>query len=43
MEDDEKKERMMEQHHKVGKCFKTDLQLNEKQLDEIESNLIVSR
>jgi hypothetical protein len=36
MEDEDKKEKMMEQHHKIGKSFKTELQQKEKELEEVE-------
>lgn len=36
MEDELKKERLMDQHHKVGKDFKKDLQQREKELEQIE-------
>ena len=36
MGDEEKKEKLMESHHKIGKSFKTDLQNYEKDLDNIE-------
>eukprot|EP00347_Sterkiella_histriomuscorum_P002811 403366713 len=40
MGDEEKKEKLMESHHKIGKSFKTDLQNYEKDLDNIELQLI---
>ncbi len=36
MNDDEKKEKMIEQHNKIGKSFKTDVNQMEKELDDIE-------
>jgi hypothetical protein len=42
IEDDEKKEKLMDQHHKVGKDFKKDLQKREKDLEELELKLIVN-
>ena len=37
IEDEGKKEKLMEQHHKVGKSFKTDLQQREKDFEAIEA------
>ena len=41
IEDDDKREKMVEQHHKVGKSFKSDLQNREKEFEQIEAQLIV--
>ena len=40
IEDEGKKEKLMEAHHKVGKSFKTDLQQREKEYEGIEAQLI---
>ena len=40
MEDDEKREKMMEQHGKVGKSYKLQVQEREKLVDEIEHKLV---
>lgn len=42
MEDDGKKQKMMEQHHKIGKSFKNEVQQKEKELEEVEMQFIVS-
>jgi seryl-tRNA synthetase len=41
IEEDDKREKLIEQHHKVGKSFKTDLQNREKEFEQIEAQLIV--
>lgn len=40
IEDEGKKEKLMEQHQKVGKSFKTDLQTREKEFEALEAQLI---
>jgi seryl-tRNA synthetase len=40
IEDEDKKEKLMESHHKIGKSFKTDLQQREKDFEAIEAQLI---
>lgn len=40
MDDDEKRESMMVQHGKVGKSYKKQVQDREKQIDEIEHQLV---
>jgi seryl-tRNA synthetase len=40
IEDEGKKEKLVEQHHKVGKSFKNDLQQREKDLEDLEAQLI---
>lgn len=40
IEDEDKKEKLMESHHKIGKSFKTDLQQREKDFEAIETQLI---
>jgi seryl-tRNA synthetase len=37
MEDDVKRERKMDEHSKVGKCMKKDVQTREKAMDELET------
>lgn len=41
IEEDAKREKLMEQHHKVGKSFKTDLHQREKDFETLEMQLIV--
>jgi hypothetical protein len=36
MEDERKREKMIEQHHKIGKSFKNDMHKWEKELEIIE-------
>jgi seryl-tRNA synthetase len=40
IEDEEKKETLMESHHKIGKSFKTDLQQREKDFEGVEAQFI---
>jgi len=40
MEDDFKREKKLEEHHKVAKCMKTDIQNREKKIGEIEHDLV---
>jgi seryl-tRNA synthetase len=40
IEDEGKKEKLMEQHQKIGKSFKTDLNQREKEFEALEMNLI---
>ena len=42
IEEDAKRERLMESHHKIGKSFKNDLQSREKEFELLEQKLIVS-
>jgi hypothetical protein len=37
IEDDQKRERLTEQHHKVGKSFKNDLASREKEIELVEA------
>jgi len=37
MDDDLKREKKMEEHHRVGKCMKKDVQEREKKVDALES------
>jgi hypothetical protein len=41
IEEDSKREKLIEAHHKVGKSFKTDLANREKNIEHIEAQLIV--
>lgn len=41
IEDEAKREKLTEQHHKVGKSFKNDLAAREKEIEQIEAQLIV--
>ena len=41
LEDEHQKEKLMEQHQKVGKSFKTDVLNMEKEFEAIETQLIV--
>ena len=41
IEDDSKREKLIESHHKVGKSFKNDLLSREKEIEVIEAQLIV--
>ena len=43
IEEDSKREKLMEQHHKIGKSFKNDLQQREKDFEALEMQLIVSQ
>jgi hypothetical protein len=36
IEDEEKREKLMESHHKIGKSFKNDLQNREKEFEMLE-------
>lgn len=40
IEDEDKKDKLMESHHKIGKSFKTDLQQREKDFEGVEAQLI---
>ena len=40
MEDDVKRERKMEEHQKVGKCMKKDVQQREKGIEDLELELV---
>jgi hypothetical protein len=42
IEDDAKREKLIESHHKVGKSFKNDMLAREKEIEVIEAKLIVS-
>lgn len=42
MDEGDKKTKMIESHTKIGKSFKNDVQTMEKELDDIELQLIVS-
>lgn len=41
IEDEAKRDKLTEQHHKVGKSFKNDLAAREKEMELIEAQLIV--
>jgi hypothetical protein len=41
IEDDGKREKLIESHHKVGKSFKNDLLSRDKEIEVIEAQLIV--
>ena len=40
MEDDVKREKKLQEHHKVGKCIKRDLHQKEKEIDYLEHQLV---
>ena len=40
IEDEDKKEKLMQQHQKVGKSFKVELQEKEKEFEYLEANLV---
>lgn len=42
IEDDSKREKLIESHHKVGKSFKNDMLAREKEIEVIEAQLIVN-
>jgi len=41
LEDEKQKDKLMEQHHKVGKSYKNDIAKAEKELEVLEQQLIV--
>ena len=41
MEDDVKREKKMEEHHRVGKCMSKDIKTKEKHIDELEEKLVI--